>query len=282
MPDMASTGGSFRVFTNAKPLSLRKDTPLVPPYQRALQVKNLKHTFMNIWLYAHACLKTTKYNPEQYRYVNRMQEKTLGRTNLKIRQLGFGGIPIQRVTEKEAVKVVQRCHELGVNYYDTARGYTVSEERMGKALVGIRDEVYIATKSSRRDAEGLLRELEISLRNLQTEYIDVFQLHNVSSPEAWIQIKSAGGALEAARQALKDERIRHLGITSHSPVLLTEIVKEDIFETIMIPYNYLALEPEEELLPLCKEMDVGTVIMKPFGGGAFSNANTAPPPRKRA
>jgi len=194
---------------------------------------------------------------------------------LRVRPLGFGGIPIQRLPEEEAVKVVRRCYELGVNYFDTARLYTVSEERIGKALEDVREEVLIATKSVRRDRDGVLEDLETSLRNLRTDWIDVYQLHSVSSREAWAQVKAPGGALEALHEAREEEKIRHLGITSHDPALLAEIVKEDIFETVMIPYNYLTTLPAENLLPLCRRRDVGTVIMKPFGGGTLTNANTA-------
>jgi len=204
-----------------------------------------------------------------------MREKTLGRTGLRVRPLGFGGIPIQRLPEEEAVKVVRRCYELGVNYFDTARLYTVSEERIGKALEDVREEVLIATKSVRRDRDGVLEDLETSLRNLRTDWIDVYQLHSVSSRETWAQVKAPEGALEALHEAREEGKIRHLGITSHDPALLAEIVKEDIFETILIPYNYLTTLPAENLLPLCRRRDVGTVIMKPFGGGALTNANTA-------
>ena len=204
-----------------------------------------------------------------------LEERVLGRTGIKVKRYGFGGIPIQRVSEEEAIEVVRRCHEVGVNYYDTARAYTVSEERIGKALEGVRDEVYLATKSGRRMAKDIVEELETSLRNLRTDCIDVFQLHNLSSREAWEEVKGPGGALEALQKELDNGRIRHLGFTSHDPGFAAEVIKEGMFETVMIPYNYLTLKPEEELLPLCKKLDVGTVIMKPFGGGAFSNANTA-------
>jgi predicted aldo/keto reductase-like oxidoreductase len=199
----------------------------------------------------------------------------LGRTGLEVENLGFGGIPIQRVSEKEAIQVVRRCYELGINYFDTARNYTVSEERIGRALKEVREEVFLATKSSRRSKAGVLEELEISLKNLRTDWIDVYQLHNVSSRDAWEQVKAPNGALEALYKAFDMGKILHLGITGHDPSLLTEIVKEDIFETIMIPLNYLTSMPAEELLPLCGEMNVGRVIMKPFGGGAFTNAKTA-------
>ena len=189
--------------------------------------------------------------------------------------LGFGGIPIQQISESDAIRVVRHCVERGISYFDTARNYTVSEERIGKALVGIRDNVIIATKSSRRDEQGVLEELNVSLTNLQTDWIDVYQLHNVSSRDAWKQVKAPHGALAALYKARDQGLIRHIGITSHDPKLLTEIVKEEIFETIMIPFNYLTSLPADELLPLCHALNVGTVIMKPFGGGAFTNANIA-------
>jgi predicted aldo/keto reductase-like oxidoreductase len=204
-----------------------------------------------------------------------MKTRILGRTGLKVNVLGFGGIPIQRVNEDEAIQVVQRCYDLGMNYFDTARAYTVSEERIGKALEAVRNDVVLATKSGRRTKDAVLQELETSLINLRTDWIDIYQLHNISSSEVWEQVTSPNGALEALFHARDEGTIHHIGITSHNPTLLTEIVKDNIFETILIPYNYLATLPAEELLPLCRRMNVGTVIMKPFGGGAFSNIKTA-------
>ncbi len=204
-----------------------------------------------------------------------MKQVILGRTGLKVNPFGFGGIPIQRVSEDDAVAVVRRCYELGVNYYDTARGYTVSEKRIGKALEDVRDEVVLATKSNRRTGKELEAELETSLRNLRTDRIDVYQLHNVSTLEAWEKIKGPGGALEALYRAKDRGKIGHLGITSHDPGLCADIIEEDIFETMLIPFNYLTSIPQERLLPLCRRMNVGTLIMKPFGGGAFTNVNTA-------
>jgi len=204
-----------------------------------------------------------------------LEERLLGRTGLRVNAIGFGGIPIQRVSEEKAIRVVRRCYELGINYFDTARGYTTSEERIGKALQGVRDEVILATKSHARTKKELLENLEMSLANLRTDHIDVYQLHNVSSEEAWGKITSPDGALEGLYEARDAGRAKHIGVTSHSPELLTKIVEEEIFETAMIPFNYLATEPEKRLLPLCRRKGVGTVIMKPFGGGAFSDANTA-------
>jgi predicted aldo/keto reductase-like oxidoreductase len=192
-----------------------------------------------------------------------------------VKTLGFGGIPIQRLSEEEAIRVVKRCYELGINYFDTARGYSNSEERIGKALEDVRDKVYIATKSGQSTTEGIKKEFSISLKNLRTNYIDVYQLHNVSNEEKWKQVKAEGGALEAVYDLKEQEKINHISVTSHSPDLAVEMVKSDHFTTVMIPYNYLATKPADILLPLCKKLNVGTIIMKPFGGGAFSNARTA-------
>ena len=204
-----------------------------------------------------------------------LNRRKLGKTGLSVTEMGFGGIPIQRVSEKTAIEVVNRCYELGINYYDTARAYTTSEERIGKALEGVRENVYIATKSHAKTAKELKENFANSLKNLKTDYIDVYQLHNVTE-ENWKAISAPEGALEAILELKKQGVARHIGVTSHSPTFLTKLVDENtLFETIMVGYNFIATEPAEKLLPLCKKKRVGTVIMKPFGGGAFSNPNTA-------
>jgi predicted aldo/keto reductase-like oxidoreductase len=204
-----------------------------------------------------------------------LKKRRLGKTGLQVTEIGFGGIPIQRVSEEEAIRVVKRCYELGINYYDTARGYTTSEERIGKALEGVRDKVFIATKSHSKTAKELRENLKTSLRNLKTDYLDLYQLHNVTD-DTWKTLNAAGGAYEEILKIKEEGIARHIGVTSHSPTFLTRIVGEGSpFETIMVGYNYIALEPSKALLPACKKMDVGTIIMKPFGGGAFTNARTA-------
>jgi uncharacterized protein len=204
-----------------------------------------------------------------------LKRRRLGKTDLMVTEMGFGGIPIQRVSEEDAIKVVKKCYELGINYFDTARGYTTSEERMGKALEGVRDKVYIATKSHAKTAKELRENLATSLKNLRTDYLDLYQLHNVTE-DSWKTVQMPGGAFEELQKIKEEGIVRHIGVTSHSPTFLTRIVSEGSqFETIMVGYNYIALEPSKELLPACKKMDVGTIIMKPFGGGAFTNARTA-------
>lgn len=203
-----------------------------------------------------------------------MRERMLGRTGPKVKAVGFGGIPIQKVSDEEAVRVIRRCYELGINYYDTARGYTVSEERIGKALEDVRNEVVLATKTHALTKETALGDLEVSLKNLRTDHVDVYQLHGVSSEEAWQKISAPGGALEALYLARDAGKADHIGITSHNIPLLDRIVRQDIFETVLIQYNYLSRQPAEDFLRLCRSRNVGTIIMKPFGGGAFSNART--------
>ena len=189
-----------------------------------------------------------------------MKERILGRTGLKVKTLGFGGIPIQRISEKDSIEVIKRCYELGINYYDTARGYTNSEERIGKALEDVRENVYLATKSHQRNYEGIMKEIDISLRNLRTDYIDVYQLHNIGNEEQWRQVQTKGGALEAVYELKDQGKIKHISVTSHNPDLAVEMVKSNHFATIMIPFNYLATKPAEELLPLCRKINVGTII----------------------
>ncbi len=178
-----------------------------------------------------------------------LKEIILGRTGLKVKTLGFGGIPIQRVTEKKTVEIVRHCYDLGMNYYDTARGYTVSEERIGKALEDVRVEVIYATKSGRRTAEGIWEELDISLKNLRTDYIDIYQLHNVTNQQQWEQVRALGGAMEAMNQAHEEGKIKHISVTSHNPDLSIELVKSGLFSTLMIPFNYLTPKPAENLVP---------------------------------
>lgn len=192
-----------------------------------------------------------------------------------VKRVGFGGIPIQRISKDEAILAVRNAYETGINFFDTARAYTTSEVRIGEALEGVRDEIFIATKSTQIDKEGILEDIETSLGNLRTDYIDLYQLHFVSKREVWERVRGPGGALEGLLEAKDKGKINHLGITSHDPELMMEVLREGIFETVMIPYNYLTQKPADGLLPLCVELGVGTIAMKPFGGGALTNVRTA-------
>ena len=202
-----------------------------------------------------------------------MKTVRLGKTGLQVSRIGFGGIPIQRLTESEAIRLVQRCLELGVTFFDTANGYSTSEERIGKGLASRRDQAIIATKTPARDRTTALEHLELSLRRLNVEVIDLWQLHNVSTLEAYEQVLRPGGAMEAAQQALEEGQIRHIGITSHSMDVALEAVPSGHFETVQFPFNFVTHEPAQQLVPLARAHDVGFIAMKPLGGGLLSDAN---------
>jgi len=199
----------------------------------------------------------------------------LGKTGLQVSRVGIGGIPIQRPTHDEAINVIRRALDLGINLIDTARGYGASEERIGEAIAGRRDHVILATKTGGQTAAAALEHLEESLRQLNTDYIDVWQFHNVSTFEAYEQVLGPGGAMESAQQALRTGKIRHIGISSHHLEVARKAIASDLFETIQFPFNFVNYEPASELLPLIRERGMGFIAMKPFAGGRLSNANLA-------
>ena len=201
-----------------------------------------------------------------------MKTTRLGKTGLEVSRIGFGGIPIQRPTEAEAIRVVQRCLDLGVTFLDTATGYTTSEERIGKAIVGRREQLILATKTPARDRATALQHLELSLKRLQVDAIDLWQLHNVSTLEAFDQVLGPDGALEAAYQAVEAGKVRHIGISSHSMDVALKAVPLGHFETIQFPFNFVTSEPADSLLPLARQHNVGFIAMKPLGGGLLSDA----------
>ena len=202
-----------------------------------------------------------------------MEYVTLGKTGLKISRLGFGGIPIQRTdaaTTKELMKVMV---EKGINYIDTARGYTVSESYLGEALEGYRDKFILATKSMARNKDGMGADIETSLKNLRTDYIDIYQVHNPSL-EQLEQVMAPGGALEALIEAKEAGKIGHIGLTGHTMELFEKAVGLPWVETFMFPYNIVERQGEE-LMRKCTENNIGFIVMKPLAGGAIEDANLA-------
>jgi predicted aldo/keto reductase-like oxidoreductase len=165
--------------------------------------------------------------------------------------------------------------ELGVTYLDTANSYTTSEERIGKALQGRREQAIIATKTAARDKDTAREHLELSLKRLQVETIDLWQLHNVSTLDVYEQVLGPGGAMETARWALDAGLVRHVGITSHSLEIALKAVPSGHFETVQFPFNFVTNEAVEDLLPLARENDLGFIAMKPLGGGMLSDATLA-------
>ena len=202
-----------------------------------------------------------------------MEYRTLGKTGLKISRLGFGGIPIQRIDAEGTKTVIRHLHEKGVNYIDTARGYTVSEEYLGYALEGIRQDFVLATKSMARTKEAMAADIETSLKNLRTDYIDLYQIHNPSAADIE-KVQAPGGALEALMEAKQAGKIGHIGITLHPVDLFETALELPWVETIMFPYNIVETQAEE-MIRACGEKNIGFIAMKPLAGGAIDDATLA-------
>jgi hypothetical protein len=201
-----------------------------------------------------------------------MRKNRLGKTELDVTTLGFGGIPIQRISRQEALQVLARALEHGINYFDTARAYSDSEKKMGEALKDVRSEVIISTKGIRRGAAQTRQDIETSLRNLRTDYIDIYFIHDISREGDRDRILAPDGALAAAQEARDKGLIRHLAISSHRPEIMADLLRTEAFEVAMIPVNIVDKYFMDEVVPLAREMDIGLVVMKPFAGGALDDA----------
>ena len=202
-----------------------------------------------------------------------MEYRVLGKTGLKISRLGFGGIPIQRIDAAGTKKLMHQLMEAGVNYIDTARGYTVSESYLGEALEGIREHFILATKSMARTKDAMAADIETSLKNLRTDHIELYQVHNPTVQQLE-QVIAEGGALEALFEAKKAGKIGHIGLTAHSVEVFEKALELDWVETIMFPYNIVETHGED-LIKACTEKNIGFVEMKPLAGGAIEDANLA-------
>jgi len=195
----------------------------------------------------------------------------LGKTQLNINRIGFGGIPIQRLSYEESDRVVQKAVDAGINFFDTSRIYSDSEEKLGRILAGHRKKVVIASKTFSRDGDAVKKDLETSLKQLGTECIELMQCHNIGSPNELDQIMAPGGALEALEQALQEGKIQHIGITGHKPPLLLEALKKYPFSTVQVPLNIIETGALQELIPYARSQNIGTIAMKPVAGGALQN-----------
>ena len=194
--------------------------------------------------------------------------RILGKTNIYVNEIGCGGIPIQHVDQNVVNEMIDEMIKQKINFIDTARGYTVSEELLGIALEGKREKFILATKSMSRTYEGMKKDIETSLKNLKTDYIDLYQIHNVSLGE------DISGALMALEEAKKEDKIRHIGVTSHSVKCLDMLINNPIFETIQYPYNIVENQAEE-LFEKANKMNIGIIVMKPLAGGAIDDAKLA-------
>lgn len=204
-----------------------------------------------------------------------MQYRILGKTGLKVSAVGFGGIPIQRIDARGTRALMERLVEKGVNYIDTARGYTVSESYLGEALSGgLREKFILATKSMSRGYADMARDIGISLSNLRTDYIDLYQLHNIKSDADFELAFSAEGAVAAIQDAIRAGKVGHLGATAHSVDSFERLLSYPEIETIMFPYNIVESQGEA-LMERAAAQNVGVIAMKPLAGGNITDGTLA-------
>lgn len=201
-----------------------------------------------------------------------MELTRLGRTNLNVTRTAFGVLPLQRVEKNEAARILRRAYDAGITFYDTARAYTDSEEKIGLALSDVRDNIIIATKSAATTKSGVLSDLETSLRKLKTDHVDILQLHNPASlPDPNDPESSYVGLLEAQRKGM----IRFLGMTNHSLERARDAVKSGLYDTLQYPLCHIAAQDDLSIIDECKTADIGLIAMKPFSGGLITNARAA-------
>lgn len=201
-----------------------------------------------------------------------MHQMRLGNTGIRVNRNGFGALPIQRIPMDEAARILRRAYDAGIDYYDTARVYTDSEEKIGYALADVRDKIYIASKTAALEADGLWRDLEESLKQLKTDYIDVYQLHN---PPFCPKPGEDNGLYDAMLKAKEQGLIRHIAITNHRLDVAMEIVRSGLYEALQFPFSYLSAESDHKLVQDCAAAGMGFVAMKSLSGGLITNARAA-------
>ena len=201
-----------------------------------------------------------------------MEQVTLGSTGITVNKNGFGALPIQRITDEDAVHLVRKAYDAGITFFDTARFYTDSEEKLGIALEGIRDKVFVATKTAASNAKEFFEQLETSLHNLRTDYVDIYQFHN---PAVCPKPGDGSGLYEAMLEAKEKGMIRHIGITNHRLAVADEAIESGLYETLQFPFCYLASAQDIALVEKCKEKNMGFIAMKALSGGLITNSRAA-------
>lgn len=201
-----------------------------------------------------------------------MEKVRLGRTGLMVTRTAFGALPIQRVGSGEAARILRKAYDGGINFFDTARGYSDSEEKIGRALSDVRTKIIIATKSHAPTGAGLLADLQTSLANLKTDYVDILQLHN---PAEIPNPNDPASTYSAALEARKKGMVRFVGISNHRIAVAAEAVRSGLFDTVQFPLSAVSSPEDLALVDLCASHDVGLIAMKALAGGLITNAKTA-------
>jgi predicted aldo/keto reductase-like oxidoreductase len=202
-----------------------------------------------------------------------MEKVRFGKTGLMVSRIAFGGIPIMRLSKADAVKLLREAIGLGINFIDTAHGYADSEEKIGEGIRGIqREKLVIASKSPANDKKTFDENLDLSLKRLGVDYIDIYQLHNVGSQARRDAVLAPGGAFEGLLEAVKSGKVRFPAFSGHSIPIAMELMKSGGFAAVQIPFNYIDRDAESEIIPLAHELDMGFIAMKPMGGGMLDNA----------
>lgn len=199
-----------------------------------------------------------------------MDKVRLGKTNLEVNKIGFGALPIQRRNMDDSLEILQKAYESGIDFYDSARFYTDSEEKLGRAFEDIRGDIYLASKTAAETVEDFWNDLETSLKELRTDYLDLYQHHNISFCP-----KSGDDLAKAMMEAKEEGLIRHIGITTHKITLAHEALDSGLYETLQYPFSYLSGEEELKLVQKCKDLDVGFIAMKAMGGGLLNNSKAS-------
>lgn len=201
-----------------------------------------------------------------------MQKVTLGKTGLVVSRNGFGALPVQRIPKKEAVYLLQKAFYHGINYFDSARWYTDSEEKLGAAFSFTREKIIISTKTGAQTADGFWKDLNLSLEKLQTDYIDIYQFHN---PAFCPKPGDASGLYDAILEAKKQGKIRFIGITNHRMSVAKESVESGLYDTLQFPFSYLASEEDLGIVESCRTADMGFIAMKALSGGLITDSAAA-------
>ena len=188
-----------------------------------------------------------------------------------VTKTSFGALPIQRDDFPTAIRILRKAFDAGINYYDTARFYTDSEEKLGAAFSDVRKEVIISSKSMGNTKQEVIDHCMQGLRNIKSDYFDLYQLHNPSS----LDYEDPDGPLAGLLELKKKGYVRHIGITNHSPKMAVEAIESGVFETLQFPFSYLSGEVEDDLLRRCKEKDMGFIAMKALSGGLVGNVPAA-------